>query len=80
MRPRVKISKISCDSNELNCHTYIRAYIRNCAWLTVVDAFIIEFAFCFFPQSGWSISVHIVIGPDVGISYLTEKASTVRIV
>ncbi|CAL1531010.1 unnamed protein product [Lymnaea stagnalis] len=26
--------------------------------------------------SGWSISVEIVIGPDVGISYLTEKAST----
>ncbi|XP_013077783.2 focal adhesion kinase 1 isoform X2 [Biomphalaria glabrata] len=26
--------------------------------------------------SGWSISVEIVIGPDVGISYLTERAST----
>uniref|UniRef100_A0A0B6ZXT7 non-specific protein-tyrosine kinase n=1 Tax=Arion vulgaris TaxID=1028688 RepID=A0A0B6ZXT7_9EUPU len=26
--------------------------------------------------SGWSVSVEIVIGPDVGISYLTEKAST----
>ncbi|XP_059144124.1 focal adhesion kinase 1-like [Physella acuta] len=26
--------------------------------------------------SSWSISVEIVIGPDVGISYLTEKAST----
>uniref|UniRef100_A0A0B7BAE7 non-specific protein-tyrosine kinase n=1 Tax=Arion vulgaris TaxID=1028688 RepID=A0A0B7BAE7_9EUPU len=26
--------------------------------------------------SGWSISVEIVVGPDVGISYLTEKAST----
>ncbi|BFZ17133.1 hypothetical protein BsWGS_20172 [Bradybaena similaris] len=27
-------------------------------------------------RSGWSISVEIVIGPDVGISFLTEKAST----
>ncbi|XP_053394577.1 focal adhesion kinase 1-like isoform X6 [Mercenaria mercenaria] len=26
--------------------------------------------------SGWSISMELVIGPDVGISYLTEKAST----
>ncbi|CAI9727205.1 focal adhesion kinase 1-like isoform X3 [Octopus vulgaris] len=25
---------------------------------------------------GWSISVDLVVGPDVGISYLTEKAST----
>ncbi|CAH1775354.1 unnamed protein product [Owenia fusiformis] len=25
---------------------------------------------------GWSISVNLVIGPDVGISYLTEKASS----
>lgn len=26
--------------------------------------------------SGWSISMELVIGPDVGISYLTEKASS----
>ena len=32
---------------------------------------------CFFLQSGWSISMELVIGPEVGISYLTEKASTV---
>ena len=30
---------------------------------------------CF--QSAWGISVNLVIGPDVGISYLTEKASSV---
>ena len=29
-------------------------------------------------QSGWSISMELVIGPEVGISYLTEKASQVR--
>ncbi len=28
-------------------------------------------------QSEWSISVELVVGPDVGISYLTEKASSV---
>lgn len=28
-------------------------------------------------QSGWSIDVEIVIGPDVGISYLTGKTSSV---
>lgn len=30
-------------------------------------------------QSGWSVSIDLVIGPDVGISYLTEKASAVCI-
>ena len=33
--------------------------------------------FYFYFQSGWSISVDLVIGPKVAISYLTEKASTV---
>ena len=28
-------------------------------------------------QTGWSISVELVIGPDDGISCLTDKASTV---
>ena len=32
----------------------------------------------FLLQSGWSISMELVIGPEVGISYLTEKASKVR--
>ena len=32
---------------------------------------------CFVLQAGWSVSVDLVIGPDVGISYLTEKASSV---
>ncbi|XP_076085718.1 focal adhesion kinase 1-like isoform X5 [Mytilus galloprovincialis] len=31
---------------------------------------------CALGSSGWSISMELVIGPDVGISYLTEKASS----
>ncbi len=28
-------------------------------------------------QAEWSIGVELVVGPDIGISYLTEKASSV---
>ena len=31
----------------------------------------------FILQAEWSIGVELVVGPDIGISYLTEKASSV---
>ena len=30
-------------------------------------------------QADWSVPIQLVIGPEVGISYLTEKASSVSI-
>lgn len=42
-----------------------------------VKIIIIKVLFNFF-QSGWSIPVEIVIGPDLGISYMTPRAPKVR--
>ena len=40
------------------------------------DGYIL-YLYYFFFQSAWGISVNLVIGPDVGISYRTEKATSV---
>lgn len=42
----------------------------------MISPFILCF-FCTFIQSGWSIPVELVIGPDVGIAYTTDSAVTV---
>ncbi len=36
-----------------------------------------EFSFSLLLQSSWVISVELAIGPEEGISYLTDKGSTV---
>ncbi len=30
-------------------------------------------------QAGWTIDIELVVGPEVGISYITQKSSTVSI-
>ena len=42
--------------------------------LSLIKYFMLVFMFI---QSGWSIPVELVIGPDVGIAYTTDSAVTV---
>lgn len=55
---------------------YILLNISYFAYILCVACLLLLHIGLLYFQSGW-ISMELVIGPDVGISYLTEKASTV---
>ncbi len=43
-----------------------------------VEVAVVMVSVCCCCQAEWSVGVELVVGPDIGISYVTEKASSVR--